>query len=724
MAEPQPQDAAIEGTVDRIVFRSEGSDWTVARLQVPGRDVPVTIVGQLSGVSPGSEVRAVGRWVQDPRYGLQLRVVSFAPLAPSSLEGLERHLASGLVKGIGPALAKRIVETFGDATARVLDTTPERLTEVLGLGEPRALRLASAWASQRAAREVLIYLQGLGLSAALAIRISRRYGPDAVRIAREEPYRLAVEVQGVGFRTADRIGQAAGLAADAPARLEAGLLHTLSELVGHGHARYPQDQLCEEAGRTLELTTEAMAPALSRLERAALVVIERSPGTEQPFVYPAELHAAELSAAALLLRLARAPLAGAPIDERQALEVVEGRGLVRLAPPQQEALRILLTNKVAVLTGGPGVGKTTLLRGALAIFEQGERKALLAAPTGRAAKRLSEATGRPAQTLHRLLEFSPRQAIFQRNEARPLEADLVVVDEASMLDLVLLEKLLLAIPESARLILVGDADQLPSVGAGAVLRDILASGAIPAARLTEVFRQAARSRIVQNAHRIHEGELPLWDDQDAESDFFFVERDDPADAAATICELVTRRIPDHFGLDAVAQVQVLTPMHRGEVGSTALNQALQAALNPKGPELRRGERSLRLSDKVMQLRNDYDREIFNGDIGRISAVNPAAVELTVDFDGRAVRYREDQLDELTLAYACSVHKAQGSEYPAVVLPLLAQHYPMLQRNLLYTAITRGRRLVIIVGSRRALALAVQNRLGRERHTGLAQRLRP
>ncbi len=713
----------LEGTIERIVYQNPESQWTVARVQLDSSARLVTFVGNLPGLPSGTALRAVGRWVEDRRYGQQFKVASFMPLDPGTLGGIERYLASGLVKGIGPTLAARIVAAFGLKTLQILDESPGQLTKVPGLGKARAKKLAQAWSEQRDARQAMIFLQGHGISPAFASRILKRYGNGAAELVRVNPYRLALDVWGIGFRTADRIARSLGFAIDSPERAEAGALHALADLTSQGHVLYPRMKLCEEAGAGLEIPAEALDDAISRLARDERVVLDEDPELGS-VVYPTELFHAETEAAGRLLKIADAPLSGPRLhdDEQLAFATVEERGLVRLAPQQREALRVALGSKVSIVTGGPGVGKTTLVRGLLHLLEERGRSALFAAPTGRAAKRLSEATGHPAQTLHRLLEFSPQQAVFQRNADRPLEADFIVVDETSMVDIVLFHHLLQATPSGSQLLFVGDADQLPSVGPGAVLRDLLASQALPSVVLTEVFRQAAQSQIVQNAHRIHDGLLPEWDESLEDGDFFFVEREEPEGAAAAVCELVAKRIPERFGLDAVRDIQVLTPMHRGSVGATALNEALQGVLNPDGARLDRRERSFRQGDKVMQLRNDYDREIFNGDIGRIAGVQAAAGTLEVDFDGRLVAYQPDDLDQLTLAYACTVHKAQGSEYPAVVLPLLTQHYPMLQRNLLYTAVTRAKRLLVIVGSRRALALAVKSRRIRERYTRLAKRL--
>ena len=708
----------LEGTVERIVFQDPETHWTVARVQVDGKPLPVTLVGNLPGVPLGAAVRATGRWVEDRRYGRQFRVESFLPIDPSTLAGIERYLASGLVKGIGPTLAGRIVQTFGLATLSTLDGDPRKLAAVPGLGKKRAAKLAEAWADQREARQAMIFLQGHGVSPSVAARILKRHGPKAAALVRENPYRLALDIAGVGFRTADRIARSLGFAADSPERAEAGASWALDQLTTQGHVMAPRSRLVEETAAALEIPPAAVDAALGRLVAGGRLIAEADDERGE-CLFPVELHEAESDSATLLRALAAGQ--AAPVaDPQLAFAAVEQKGLVQLSSQQREALQLALEHKVAIVTGGPGVGKTTLVRGLLRLFSQHGRTALLAAPTGRAAKRLAEASGHPAQTLHRLLEFNPQGGTFQRNAERPLEADLVVVDETSMVDIVLFRHLLAALPPAARLLLVGDADQLPSVGPGAVLRDLLRSGSLPAVRLTEVFRQAAQSAIVQNAHRIHEGEMPRWDDRDPASDFFFIDREDPEDVARTISELVVERLPHRFGLDPRSDVQVLTPMHRGAAGSRALNLALQAALNTAGAPVSAREGAFRVGDKVMQLRNDYEREVFNGDIGQV--LRAEGEGLVVSFEGRPVTYLPDELDQLQLAYACSVHKAQGSEYPAVVLVLVTQHYPMLQRNLLYTAVTRGKRLVVVVGSRRALALAVKNQRTEERFTRLAERL--
>ncbi|MHB1843573.1 MAG: SF1B family DNA helicase RecD2 [Deltaproteobacteria bacterium] len=715
MAEPITEES-LEGTVERIVFRSQGGGFTVARLRTDR--ALVTAVGALPGVAAGGRIRVTGSFVEDPRYGTQLKVSSCTPLLPSGLEGLERHLASGAFTGIGPVLAKRIVEQLGEDAFEVLDGDLERLAAVPGLGPRRAMELSNQWRAAHAERELLLFLHSHSLPPSLAGRLFGQLGSDALTELREHPYAAALSVPGIGFRLADRIALALGTPLEAPVRAANAALQALSEAVDSGHVFLPGTELSRRLER-LGIPPEATLAAIDQLSDDGRVLVERD--EEEARIFPAGLHRAEVDCARLLRVLGMGAPPGEPLDGPEALVAVEESALVRLSPGQRAAVAAALAEKLLVLTGGPGTGKTTLVRALLRLWKLRGVRPLLAAPTGRAAKRLFEATGHPASTLHRLLEWNPARADFARGQKRPLDAEVVLVDEASMLDLPLLQRLLLAMPPAGQLVFVGDADQLPSVGPGAVLRDVLASDAVAAIRLTEVFRQADRSLITENAHRIRRGELPVSGEPGA--DFVFLERDRPEEAAEAICELVAHELPKSRGLAPRDDIQVLSPMHRGSAGTRALNDALQQALNPTGPSLSRGERAFRLGDRVMQLRNDYEREIFNGDIGRISAVDPASGGLRVDFDGRAVACGPDDLGDLTLAYACSVHKAQGSEYPAIVLALLSQHQPMLQRNLLYTAVTRARRLAVVVGSRRALARAVENARQGERFTRLAERLR-
>jgi exodeoxyribonuclease V alpha subunit len=722
VADEAKPEATIDGTVERITFRDDDSHFTVARFATGAE--PVTILGELVGVNEGMPLKLRGQWVVDKKWGRQFRVSTYQLRTPETVVGIEKFLGSGLIPGIGPELARRLVEKFGIETLDVIDRAPQRLTEVAGIGAQRAAKVAEAFAAQRHVQDVMVFLRGHGVSAAFAARIVKRYGKDAINIVRANPYRLAQDIWGIGFRTADAIAQKVGIARDAPERLEAGLLHALEDSVEAGHVHLPDDELVAYAADLLAVAADRLPPRLGALEARGLVIREvlghRGACTSLP-----ELHDAEAESATLLAELVATPARTFALDIAAAIHAFEAVTGLELAVQQRAAVEAALRDRCVVITGGPGVGKTTIVKAITHLARIGHRKVALAAPTGRAAKRLGEATGVEAMTIHRLLEFQPHAGGFQRGRDNRLDADLVVVDEASMVDALLFRAVLGALRPGAQLVLVGDVDQLPSVGAGAVLADVIASDAATVIRLTEIFRQAAQSKIVVSAHRINRGELPDLDAPPGTTDFYFIARDEPEAARATIVELVAERIPARFGFDAITDVQVLTPMHRGDLGTAAINRALQERLNPAagGAELVRGERAYRRGDKVMQLRNDYDRGVFNGDIGVIETVDGEGGVIRVDFDGRIVTYERAELDQLAHAYAVSVHKSQGSEYPAVVIPLVTQHFMMLQRSLLYTAVTRGKRLVVLVGSKRAVALAVNNADAKRRYTWLAERVR-
>ncbi len=718
----------LEGEVVRVTYENDQTGFRVVKVAIDGHEAPLPWVGRFQPIAPGTRVRATGRYERDGRHGDQLRVETLLEIAPSTLQGLEKYLGSGMVPGVGPVFAKRIVETLGEDALRVLDEEPERLTEVPGLGSRRADAVAKAWASARVIRDIMIFLQQHGASAALATRIYKRFGASAIDVVKRYPYRLALEVWGVGFKTADQIARAVGVSPDAPERAQAGVLQMLSDLAGKGHVYAERKALVAAAALMLEREEEGVDRAVDALDAAGRARVETLP-TGDVAVYESTLYQAESRLAERLLALLHAP--GRPLAGRHgeppeavakaAIDAFEARTRVALAPAQRDAIEQAARHKILVITGGPGVGKTTIVRAILSLFDLAGHTTRLSAPTGRAAKRMSEATGRDAVTLHRMLEFDPKERGFLRKKGRSIESDVVIVDEASMIDLSLCDSLTQAIADEARLVLVGDVDQLPSVGPGAILRDIIASNVIPTVRLSQIFRQAEGSLIVQNAHRIHDGEKPEGS-TDKRGEFFVFTRKDPEEAAATIHELVTERIPRGFGLHPVRDVQVLTPMNKGVVGTIALNEALQRSLNPDGPSVTRGGKIFRLGDKVMQLKNDYDREVYNGDVGLVRAIDAEQGTLTVTFDGRDVAYEESDLDELVLAYATSIHKSQGSEYPAVVITLLSQHFVMLSRNLLYTAVTRGKRLVVLVTDGRALGLALSVTRREERLTGLAGRL--
>jgi len=716
-------DTSIDGTVERVAFHNPDSTYTVAK--VTTKEGEVTVVGRLMGIDEGMPLRLTGKWEVDKKYGRQFKVAEYELLTPKTKAGIEKFLGSKAFSGIGPSLAKRIVEKFGTDTLEVIEKTPNRLTEVIGIGGARAKTIAKVFADQRDVQEVMVFLYGVGVSGAFAARIVKRYGKDAVRVVKQNPYRLAHEVWGIGFRTADSIAEKLGIARDAPERLEAGLLHALETSVEDGNVHFPDEELIARAAELLGIAADQLPPRLAGLEASGLIVREVLGDRGACSALP-DYHDAEVACADKLAQIIESHARPLALDIMAAVHAFEALTVIELADQQRKAVEAALRDSCTVITGGPGVGKTTIVKAIVHIARAGNRKVSLAAPTGRAAKRLGEATGVEAMTIHRLLEYQPHEGGFQKNAEDPLDADLLVIDEASMVDIMLLRALTAALRVGAQLVLVGDVDQLPSVGAGAVLHDVIHSDAATVIRLTEIFRQAARSKIVVSAHKINHGEMPeLAPPGEGTSDFYFINRDDPEAARNTIVELVAERIPARFGLDAITQIQVLTPMHRGELGTHVVNRALQERLNPPNgeQELVRGDRSFRRNDKVMQLKNDYDRNVFNGDIGVIDAVDPQGNVIRVDFDGKIVTYERSELDQLIHAYAVSVHKSQGSEYPAVVIPIVTQHFMMLQRSLLYTAVTRGKKLVVLVGTRRAVELAVTNADARTRYTWLAERIR-
>jgi exodeoxyribonuclease V alpha subunit len=711
----------LTGQVERITYENEQTGFRVIRLgKLEGqgaRGSSAVVVGTFQAVGPGMRVRVTGDYAVDSRHGEQFRATVVVPLEPTTLVGIERYLASGLIPGVGPALAKRIVQKFELATLDVLDRAPERLSEVTGLGRKRVDEIKQSWAAQRALSGVLVLLSTHGASHALSLRIWKHYGDRAASIVQRSPYRLALDVRGVGFKTADRLAASLGISRDHPERCQAGVVHVLGELSESGHVYAERSALVEATSGLLEVDAAHVESAIDGLYAAERVVVDGDG------VYLSRLYRAECEVARGVRRL----LAQKPSDSlavERAISRFERERKIELAPSQRRAVETASRERCAIITGGPGVGKTTIVRAVLAVLESEGLSVRLAAPTGRAAKRLAEATGHEASTLHRLLELDPREGGFQRHARRPLEADALIIDEASMIDIELGAALFAALPPSVRLLFVGDADQLPSVGPGAVLRDLIDSGNVPSVRLSEIFRQVAASGIVQNAHRILRGEMPESNDpEDPSADFFIVRRRTPEEAAETVRELVTSRIPRRFQFDPRRDVQVLTPMHRGAAGTAALNEILQAALNPDGNAIDLRSQKLRVGDKVIQTRNDYDREVFNGDVGYIESLSVEARSLRVRFDHGLVDYDEGALDSLTLSYAMSVHKSQGSEYAAMVMPLLTTHFVMLSRNLLYTAVTRARRLCVLVADPRALRLAVDDTRRDVRRTRLAERLR-
>jgi exodeoxyribonuclease V alpha subunit len=717
-----PSLQSLEGTVERITYQNDENGYTVARLIPKGKSHEVTITGNLAGVHVGESVRLQGFWTNHPQYGRQFEVRSFVPLLPATIEGLRKYLGSGLIRGVGPVTASRIVDRFGSETLDVIEVRPERLREVDGIAEKRASYIVQAWEEHKQIKEIMIFLQSYGVSAGLAVKIFKQYGDASLEVVRSDPYRLAKDVYGIGFKTADKIARQLGLPEDAPSRLQAGLLYALSALSDDGHCFARREQLAEQASELLGLPPEA---CLGQLEQ---LLAQRALIQEEDAIYLPPFYHAEVGVANRLHRLMQAPVdrlaCFAGTDWHKAFAWLDARTSLRLTERQMAAIRMALCERVSVVTGGPGTGKSTITSSLIRLLRAKGCSVLLAAPTGRAAKRLAEATGFEARTIHRLLEYKPTAgSTFLHDSDNPLDADLVIVDEVSMVDLLLMNHLLSAIAPGSHLLLIGDSDQLPSVGPGNVLHDLIASGAIPVTRLDTIFRQAEDSFIVVNAHRINQGEMPLLPRNSR--DFFLFAESDAQRAADWVVELVARRIPAKFGLDPLEDIQVLSPMHRGAVGVSELNERLQAVLNPPSPrkaERQHGQRLFRQGDRVMQLRNDYERSVFNGDLGQVRGIDAENQLLTVSFDGRPVQYEFSELDELAHAYAISIHKSQGSEFPAVVIPLLTQHYMMLQRNLLYTAVTRARRLVVLVGSKKAIAIAVRNNRINERNTRLALRL--
>jgi exodeoxyribonuclease V alpha subunit len=723
-APPPGPPESLSGLIERVTFFNEENGFAVLKVKVKGRRDEVTVVGSLPTVSAGEWLTAEGRWVREREHGLQFRAEVLRSSAPTTREGIEKYLGSGMVKGIGPVYARKLVHKFGEKIFEVIENTSARLEDVEGIGPQRRRRIKVAWAEQKVVREIMVFLHSQGVSTSRAVRIHKTYGENAIERVRENPYALARDIHGIGFETADRIAQKMGIPHDSLLRAGAGLDHVLLEATGEGHCALPLELLKEEAGKLLGVEEKIVATALERSLNAGELVLESIGG--QDLVFLPALKRAEECIAQRVRELCAGPAGYPPIVLEKAIAWCQEKTGKELAPSQREALRQALSRRVLVITGGPGVGKTTLVNAILLILRAKDVRCQLCAPTGRAAKRLTETTGLEAKTIHRLLEVQPGSGKFARNEKRPLECELLVVDEVSMVDVPLMSHLLRAVPPRGSLLLVGDVDQLPSVGPGLVLRDLIESGAVSVVRLTEVFRQAADSRIITNAHRINQGLLPESPEGDAGQDFYFVERDDPERATQTLLELVKRRISAKFQLNPIRDVQVLSPMNRGSLGIRELNARLQAELNPTRPDAPTVEKfgwQFRVGDKVIQTENDYDKEVFNGDIGQVVRIDPLEREVTVSFAPREVVYDFGELDELALAYAITIHKSQGSEFPAVVIPLAMQHYLLLQRNLVYTGVTRGKRLVVLVGQKKALAAAVRNNRTAQRFSGLLARLK-
>jgi exodeoxyribonuclease V alpha subunit len=721
--------AELRGQIERITYANEENGFTIARLKVAGRKELVTVVGSIVNPTPGEILSMKGEWGHHPKYGEQFKVVFCESAIPATIIGIEKYLGSGLVRGIGPVMAKRIVRRFKEETLNVIERDIEQLAEIEGIGPKRIAMIRMAWDEQKEIRAVMIFLQSHGVGAGYAARIYKQYGDKSIDVVRENPYRLATDIFGIGFVTADKIAEKLGFARDSELRAEAGILYVLHELTDEGHVYYPYEPLLAKCKEILAIDREIIAKAVATIAEDKRIVIEdlnRDPETfreNHKAVYLAGYHTAETQLAANLTTLIKTPRAVRRIDPEKVIPWVQEKLAITLAEGQIAAVRAATDHKVMVITGGPGTGKTTIINALIRIFSGIRTKILLAAPTGRAAKRMAEATGNEAKTIHRLLEYSFQKGGFQKNAESRLDCDLLIIDEASMIDTLLMHHLLKAVPSRATFVLVGDVNQLPSVGAGNVLRDIIESGTVPVVELTEIFRQARESSIIVNAHLINQGRMPnLTSSPEKLDDFYFIEQEDPQKVLEMIITLVKERIPKRFGFDPIDDIQVLTPMHRGIIGGTNLNVALQKALNPGEEGVSRMGRLYRVGDKVMQISNNYDKEVYNGDIGRIAAIDTEAQEVTVAIDNREVPYDFSEMDELVHAYAVSIHKSQGSEYPAVVIPILTQHYILLQRNLLYTGVTRGKKLVVVIGTKKAMAIAIKNNRTEKRYTLLSERV--
>jgi exodeoxyribonuclease V alpha subunit len=722
----------LTGQIERITFCNQENGYTIAKVKVAGRRELVTVVGTLMTPMPGTIIEMKGHWGEHPRFGEQFRILEYNSTVPATIHGIRKYLGSGLIQGVGPKIAERIVAYFGEETLDVIEADLPRLKSVPGVGTKRIEKIKNAWNEQREIRKVMLFLQSHDVSLGYAAKIFRQYGKDAIAIVTRNPYQLATDIYGIGFVTADNIAAKLGIEKENPLRVAAGVLYVLNQLTDEGHVYFPYEPLIEKCIEVLAVERKLVVTAIGIGAVEKQLVIEDINEDLDNFivnhkaVYLSKLHLCETRISSRLKRLLFAPYFLRIKSPTQVIAWVQDRLALRLAPKQIQAVAVSLTHKVMVLTGGPGTGKTTIVNAILKIYQRFNGNCLLTAPTGRAAKRLAETTGHPAKTIHRLLDYSFVKGGFQKNGKNPLKCDLLIIDEASMIDTVLCHHLLKAVPLNTVLVLVGDVHQLPSVGPGNVLADIILSKVVPVVELEQIFRQAKQSRIIINAHRINQGNLPVKSHpvlENESQDFFFIEQEDPERVLDIIITLVTERIPKRFGLNPMKDIQVLAPMHLGMVGASNLNRQLQSALNQNDQKIHQGDQILRVGDKVMQIRNNYNRDVFNGDMGRISGLNWEEKQLWAQFDGHNVIYDFSDLNELVLAYAITVHKSQGSEYPAVIIPVLTQHYLLLQRNLIYTAVTRGRRLVVLVGSKKALAIAVKNNKPQKRHTYLCRRLR-
>lgn len=711
----------IYGYIERITFQNPETGYTVAQLQQPRKSETTTLVGNMTSIQPGETIRCRGEWKNHLIHGRQFMVEQCQIEMPADVGGIEKYLGSGLIKGIGPTYAKRIVQLFGEETFEIIDKSPERLCEVDGIGSKRLGRITGCWTDQKSIREVMVFLQAHGVSPGYAQKIFKTYGTASIKIVKETPYRLAQDIFGIGFKSADTIAQSLGIPRDSPQRIEAGIEFVLGELSSDGHVCYPVDELLAEAEKMLEVGQPAIEAGIQSLIKESRVMVEEllERGIPRPYIWIRALYMAEGGIVREVGRLKRAPCRLRGVEAERAVAWVQEKLKLQLADKQKDAVMMALQEKLLIITGGPGTGKSTITNAILCITEQLSRNIVLAAPTGRAAKRMSEITGKKASTIHSLLEFDFTKGKFKRNRENPIECDLIIIDEASMIDTLLMNNLLKAIPDHARVIFVGDINQLPSVGPGNVLKDMIASHTVAVVTLKEIFRQAAGSCIITNSHRINEGIFPDIRNQ-SDSDFFFIEAQEPQQVLEQIVSLVTHRLPKKYHFNPLSHIQVLAPMKRGIIGTENLNVVLQEALNSKDNPLFRGGNKLLVGDKVMQIRNNYTKEVFNGDIGYIAKIDAAEQQVLIDFEGKMVEYEFNDLDEIVLAYAVSIHKFQGSECPCIVIPIHTTHFKLLFRNLLYTGVTRGKKLVVLVGTKKALAIAVRNDDVLKRHTGLQQ----
>lgn len=711
----------LQGSVERVTFHSEASGFFVIRVKCKGQRDLVTMTGNTPSVTPGEFVDATGIWFNDHKHGIQFKVQQIKTVTPNTLEGIEKYLGSGMVKGIGPHFAKRLVKAFGEQVFDIIEANPERLMELEGIGKKRREKITSAWSEQKVIREIMVFLQSHGVGTARAVRIYKTYGDESVAKVQENPYRLALDIHGIGFKTADNLAMQLGIDRVSLIRAQAGVRHVLQECSGDGHCARPFEMLVDDAVKLLEIPEVTIKEAIQceiNEERLTPETID-----EVPCLFLTPLYRAEQGVANHVNRLLQGCSGWSGIAMDKAIPWVEEKNSIQLSDSQKGAIGLAVQNKFCIITGGPGVGKTTVVNSILKIIQAKRVEVTLCAPTGRAAKRLAESTGQEATTIHRLLDFDPSAFDFKRNAENPLETDLLVVDECSMVDIVLMNQLLRAVPDSAAVLLVGDVDQLPSVGPGSVLSDLIDSGKVPVARLTEIFRQAATSQIITGSHAINRGQAPRITKKGEETDFFYLTGEEPEELFGKLMSVVTRRLPEKFGFDPVNDIQVLAPMNRGGLGARSLNVALQEALNPNAlPRVTRYGWTYAPGDKVIQTVNNYDKEVFNGDIGRVKAIDIEEGELMIEFDGREVLYPVNELDEVSLAYATTIHKSQGSEYPCVVIPMAMQHFTLLERNLLYTGVTRGKKMVVLVGQPKAVGMAARNRKSNRRLTNLQARL--